>query len=426
MEQPTRILSMLKTPPVAVAPPLAAAQLPGGKPMSINSNVPEPMPRDLPPGMAAGPPVGADGETIMDFGRRMAETINAGFLTLSIAVGRQTGLFDALGSFRGQPKTSQEIADRAGLKERYVREWLGAMVTSRIVEAEGKDRFFLPPHRAFFLGREGPGEELTILACALPVQSQVFENVTECFRRDGPRGVPYDHFDKFHGFMSQCSNIWWGKNLVESFIPSVPGLREKLDSGISVLDVGCGEGGASILLAKQFCNSRFVGVDICHYAISQAKAMAVEQDVQNVDFQVMDAHMMPDEWANKFDYVLASDSLHDMAHVSVALEMIQKVLTPDGYLSVLEVNAHSDIVDNMAMPFASTFYTNSLFHCMTVSLAAEGGEGHGNMWGREKTTAALRAGGFTVIDESVPEGWFNIHYVCKQTDKTGKEVTTTH
>lgn len=122
MEQQTRILTMLKSP--AQVPPSFPPQL-AGKPVSINSNMPESMPREMPPGMAAGPPgmtagtpVGADGETIMAFGHRMAQTINAGFLTLSIAVGRQTGLFEAMGSFHGQPKTSQEIADRAGLKER--------------------------------------------------------------------------------------------------------------------------------------------------------------------------------------------------------------------------------------------------------------------------------------------------------------------
>nr|XP_054758031.1 S-adenosylmethionine-dependent methyltransferase Rv2258c-like [Lytechinus pictus] len=420
---------MLKSP--AQVPPSFPPQL-AGKPVSINSNMPECLSRDMPPppgmsagpsGMTEGPPVGADGETIMDFGHRMAQTINSGFLTLSIAVGRQTGLFEAMASFHGQPKTSQEIADRAGLKERYVREWLGAMVTSRIVDIEGRDRYVLPPHRAIFLGREGPGEELTILACALPVQSQVFENIVECFRKDGPRGVPYDYFDKFHGFMSQCSNIWWGKNLVSCFLPTVPGLTDKLESGITVLDVGCGEGGASILMAKQYPNSRFIGIDICDYAIQQAKGYSIDAEVDNVDFQVMDAHLMPDEWESKFDYVLASDSLHDMAHVGVVLRKITKVLKNGCHMSVLEVNARSDIVDNLSMPFASTFYTNSLFHCMTVSLAADGGEGLGNMWGREKTTAALNEGGFTVIDESVPEGWFNIHYVCIKSDRSTSMTT---
>lgn len=189
------------------------------------------------------------------------------------------------------------------------------------------------------------------------------------------------------------------------------------ESGITVLDVGCGEGGASILMAKQYPNSRFIGIDICSYAIQQAKGYAIDAEVENVDFQIMDAHLMPDDWEFKFDYVLASDSLHDMAHVGVVLRGIQKVLKPNCHMSVLEVNARSDIVDNLSMPFASTFYTNSLFHCMTVSLSADGGEGLGNMWGREKATAALTEGGFTVIEESVPEGWFNIHYVCIKTDR---------
>ena len=140
--------------------------------------------------------------------------------------------------------------------------------------------------------------------------------------------------------------------------------------------------------------------------------------MKNVTFDVLDAHEMPDDWEERFNYVVCWDSLHDMARVNVVLEKIHKVLAPGGLFSVLEINAHSDCTKNTHNPFASTFYTNSLFHCMTVSMSGKhngkDGMGLGNMWGREQTTETLESNGFTVVDCICPEGWFNVHYLCKK------------
>ncbi|XP_033634686.1 uncharacterized protein LOC117295970 [Asterias rubens] len=365
------------------------------------------------PGPVARPPSTA-GENLPQFGARIMETVNAGFIALSIAVGKETGLFRVLAGFEGQPKTSQEIADEAGLKERYVREWLGAMTTGRIVnmDATGK-RFYLPPHRAIFLTTPGLGYELTILAAALPMQGKVFNHIIESFKLDGPKGVSYDHFGDFHHFMNECSLVWWERHLVQTFIPSIPGLKDMLESGISVLDLGCGEGGASLLMGQEFPNSSILGVDICNHATQAAQKGIAKHSLTNVKFLQMDAHDIPDDWEGRFKYILAWDSIHDMAHPNKILERVRKVLAPGGIMSVMEVNARSEIKDNMDMPFASTFYTNSMFHCMTVQLNA-GGEGLGNMWGRERAEETLRDGGFNVETFPSPfEGSFNCHFLCK-------------
>ncbi|XP_022105230.1 uncharacterized protein LOC110987100 [Acanthaster planci] len=389
-------------------------------PPPVMNGAPPPMidwlaqPDDDTEGPVAKPPNTA-GESMPEFGARIMETVNAGFIALSIAVGKETGLFSVLAGFEGQPKTSQEIADEAGLKERYVREWLGAMTTGRIVnmDASGK-RFFLPPHRAIFLTTPGLGYELTILAAALPMQGKVFNYIIDSFKRDGPRGISYEHFGDFHRFMNACSLIWWDRHLVSTFIPSIPGLKDMLETGISVLDLGCGEGGASLILGKAFPQSSIVGVDLCSHAVAEAKKAATAQQLTgNVHFVEMDAHDIPDDWEGRFHYVLAWDSIHDMARPEKILERVRKVLAPGGRMSVLEVNARSAIADNMNMPFASTFYTNSMFHCMTVQLHA-GGEGLGNMWGRERAEETLRSGGFKVETFPSPfEGSFNCHFLCK-------------
>ncbi len=186
------------------------------------------------------------------------------------------------------------------------------------------------------------------------------------------------------------------------------------EAGASCIDIGCGEGGLSIILAERFPKSSFRGIDIISNAIVDAKKSADKKKVDNTTFDVMDAHKMPDDWEGRFNFVVCWDSLHDMAKVDVVLKKIHHILAPGGIFSVVEVNAHSDCTKNMANPFASTFYTNSLFHCMSVSMSHEDGMGLGNMWGREDTIATLESNGFEVKDCSVPEGWFNVHYLCKK------------
>lgn len=180
-----------------------------------------------------------------------------------------------------------------------------------------------------------------------------------------------------------------------------------------MLDLGCGEGGASLIVGEAFPKSSILGVDICNHAIQVAKQGITKKNLTNVNFLQMDAHDIPDDWEGRFSYILAWDSIHDMAHPDKILERIRKILAPGGIMSVMEVNAKSQIADNMDMPFASTFYTNSMFHCMTVQLHA-GGEGLGNMWGRERAEETLRGGGFSVETFPSPfEGSFNCHFLCK-------------
>src|SRR5712692_3803760 len=212
------------------------------------------------------------------FAGYMVGLLNGGFLTLMISVGHKTGLFDAMANL--QPSTSEQIAQKAKLNERYVREWLGSMVTGKIVEYDGESGTYkLPPEHAAAITRTAGIKNLASTAQFLSVCGEVEEQVVECFRKGG--GVPYSAYPRFTELMSEGSSKVQDARLVETILPLVDGLVDRLRSGINVLDVGCGSGHAINLMAKAFPNSQFVGYDFSKKAIVAAKAEAKRLKLDN-------------------------------------------------------------------------------------------------------------------------------------------------
>lgn len=188
-----------------------------------------------------------------------------------------------------------------------------------------------------------------------------------------------------------------------------------MESGIKCLDIGCGSGFASILLAAEFPNSEFHGFDFSREAIGNAKSEAERRGLKNCHFQVQDCANLAPELNGSFDYVTAFDSIHDQAYPGKALDEIYRMLKGGGTFSLFDVMAHSNVADNIGMPFLPMKYAASLFHCMPVSLYFEGGEGLGACWGKELAMTMLRTAGFIEINEvPLKENSFNIHIICKK------------
>ncbi|MEM8681087.1 MAG: hypothetical protein AAGF97_17210 [Planctomycetota bacterium] len=172
------------------------------------------------------------------FAARMVEMLNHGALTLMISIGHRTGLFDTLSEQSG-PATSDAIAQAAGLQERYVREWLGAMVTGGIVHHDERaGGYELPADHAEFLTRQAAPQNMASVAQFIPLLAQVEDPVIECFTRGG--GVPYSKFPRFHEVMMEESDQTVVAALHEAILPAVEGLVAKLQAGLRVMDVGCG------------------------------------------------------------------------------------------------------------------------------------------------------------------------------------------
>ena len=329
------------------------------------------------------------------FVNRLLNTFNNGALCLMISIGHRTGLFDVMREL--PPATAEEITRRAGLNERYVREWLGAMITGSVIEFDpSTQRFRLPPEHAAFLTRAAAANNLAVFTQYIAIMGGVEDDIVECFRNGG--GVPYGKFPRFHEVMAEDSGQSVLSSLESHVLPLVPGLTERLADGIRVLDVGCGRGRIMMRLAELYPNSRFTGIDLSEPAIGFARSEASQKRLRNADFIAADLSNFDETApAAAFDFITTFDAIHDQAKPRSVLKGIYRALQTEGVYLMQDIRGSSDMYKNIEHPLGPALYTVSCMHCMTVSLA-QGGEGLGAMWGEEKTREFLQEAGFGSVE----------------------------
>jgi ubiquinone/menaquinone biosynthesis C-methylase UbiE len=329
------------------------------------------------------------------FAGRLLGMLNEGALTVMLSIGHRTGLLDTMSKLPAS--TSEEIAEASGLNERYVREWLGALTTGKIIDHDPVTKTYsLPLEHAAFLTREAGADNVGVFAQYIPVLGTVEDKIIECFKNGG--GVPYSEFHRFHEVMAEDSGQSVVSSLIDLILPSVPGIIEKLEKGISVLDLGCGRGKALNLMARVFPNSRFVGYDLSEEAIEYAENEARQLNLKNVRFEVLDLTCFHEFASEKsYDFVTTFDAIHDQARPDNVLKGIFRTLKDDGIYLMQDISASQEHHKNMEHPVAPLLYTVSTMHCMTVSLA-QGGMGLGTMWGRETALKMLDEAGFKNIE----------------------------
>jgi 2-polyprenyl-3-methyl-5-hydroxy-6-metoxy-1,4-benzoquinol methylase len=344
-----------------------------------------------------------------EFAERMLGVLNDGALALMTSIGHRTGLFDAMAGLI--PSTSEQIASAANLNERYVREWLAAMVTGGIVEHDPEGgTYCLPPEHGAFLTRAATPDNIAVTAQFIPVLACVEDRIVESFKNGG--GVPYSAYTRFHEVMAEDSGQTVVAALTDYILPLVPGLTGLLEAGIDVLDVGCGSGRALDLMARKFPKSSFVGYDFSEEAIARARAAAQEHGTTNVRFEVKDVAALDEE--NRYDLITTFDAIHDQSKPAKVLERIAAALRDDGVYLMQDIAGSSHLHNNLDHPLGPFMYTVSTMHCMTVSLA-QGGAGLGTMWGEEKAKEMLREAGFgEVTVERLPHDISNSYFVARK------------
>jgi SAM-dependent methyltransferase len=327
-----------------------------------------------------------DPQRMQEVARQLFGHYTSGILTLMVDIGYKTGLFEA--AARG-PATSRELAERAGLNERYVREWLGAVTTGGIFTYDPATRTYcLPPEYAACL----TGTQAANIASQsqnVALMAKVLPQIVDCFRQGG--GVPYS---EFRPDFTEMVDANWRRLYDDRLLPllaTIPGLPERLTSGIRVADVGCGTGHALNLMARAYPRSRFVGYDIGEDAIARARAEAQEMGLDNAHFEVLDAVHLPAE--PRYDLITTFDAIHDQVDPATVLRRISAALAPEGLYLMMEPKSSSNLEENIGDPFAPHRYGMSVLHCMTVSLA-HGGAGLGTAWGEQLARQMLAEVGF--------------------------------
>ena len=322
------------------------------------------------------------------FANSMVEVLNHGATALMLSLGHRTRLFDTMAE--RDFTTSADLAQATGLSERYVREWLGAMLAAAVVEyREDDDSYRLPAEHAACLTRQAAPNNLAAFMQYIAVLGAVEDDIAAAFEHG--RGVPYAAYTRFHEVMAEDSAQTVVAALLEHILPLASGLSEQLDKGIDVLDVGCGKGRALLRLAEAFPNSRFSGYDIAAEAVQEAAAEAAACGLPNLSFHVRDTAEL--FGTASFDLVTAFDAIHDQAKPQQVLNNIRRALRSDGLFLMQDIAASSHVHLNVGHPVGPFLYTISCMHCMSVSLAA-GGPGLGAMWGRELALKMLAEAGF--------------------------------
>ncbi|GMR59718.1 hypothetical protein PMAYCL1PPCAC_29913, partial [Pristionchus mayeri] len=356
--------------------------------------------------------------SMSDLKERLGAMLMGGMVTPTIALGKKLGLFDALGAIASEssPADAKTIAEKAGCKERYVREWLAVLSCAGFIEVTPGEKFWLTEEAKHeFSGMNN----LSVATMAfLPAVVKTFNELADAFKKEGRYGLEYSQFSDFYSVMDIVTQTMHDAHLLSNYFPQI-GMQDKLEGGMKVLDVGCGSGYHALKMASAFPKCEVHGADISEKAIGMANENLEAQGQKNLTFHAEDAGKMPAAWTNSFDFITIFDACHDQMRPDLCLNEIYRMLKPGGTFAMLEIRGCSNIHADKAKhgPFASTFYTVSMFHCLPVGSNRPDALCMGAMWGEERAKKLLENAGFKKENVQVFEPEYfpiNIVYLCKK------------
>jgi 2-polyprenyl-3-methyl-5-hydroxy-6-metoxy-1,4-benzoquinol methylase len=345
-------------------------------------------------------------DEVQEFAGRIVADLAATMTTIFCALGDKLGLFTALAD--GGAATAEELAQRAGVDQRYAAEWLrGLTAAGYLTHDRASGRFELPVAHATLLADEGNvlflGGGYQELAGMLPALGRI----EAAFREGG--GVPQAAYDgDAYDGMARFSRAWFDHRLIGEWLPLAPELLRPLHAGVRWADVGCGAGRAVLRLAEAFPASTFVGYDAFPAQVERARRAAAAAGVaERVTFEVADGTRGLPE---RFDVISTFDVVHDAVDPGGLVSGIRRSLAEDGSYLWLEINCADDPADNVG-PIAAVLYGFSVLYCMTTSLA-HGGAGLGTMGCPPAVVEQLgHSSGFGSVSELPVEDPFNRLYL---------------
>jgi SAM-dependent methyltransferase len=313
--------------------------------------------------------------------------LGAAISAVLVSIGDELGLYRALAN---GPMTPGELAEQTRTNARYVREWLGNQAAGGYVEhdAEG-DRYYLTPEQAACLA--DPAGPVDLPGAYLLVEDlyHIRDRALRNFRTGAGMEWGEHHPCLFHG-TERFFRAGYNTNLIGAWLPALDGVVARLERGGRAADVGCGHGASTILLARTFPRSQFIGYDYHVASIETARKRAGEAGVRNAQFEVADAVSYG---STGLDFVAFFDSLHDMADPVGAARHARDALASDGVCMLVEPMA-GDTLDDNRNPVGRVYYGASSLICVPVSLARRG-PALGAQAGEKRLRQVMESGGFT-------------------------------
>jgi SAM-dependent methyltransferase len=309
-----------------------------------------------------------------------------------MVIGEKLGLYKAMAG--AGPLSSEEVAERSGAAERYVREWLGNQAAGGYVTYDpDTDRYTLPDEQALALAdEESPFYILGVYDSIASLYADE-DQILEAFRSGEGMGW-HEHDHRLFRGTERFFRPGYKGNLVSEWIPALDGVQAKLEDGAKVADVGCGHGASTIIMAEAFPNSEFFGFDYHEASIKRAREAAREAGVEDrITFAVASAKDYP---GTDYDLVCVFDCLHDMGDPVGASAHVLETLADDGTWMIVEPFANDNVEENLN-PVGRVFYGASTVICTPASLAQEVGLALGAQAGEGRLTEVLKEGGFTRV-----------------------------
>ena len=333
-----------------------------------------------------------DPHKLEEFMHKMVGDMGAAMSGSLVITGTKLGLYKALNE--GGPATSAALAERTGLDERYLREWLSAQAASGFVDYDAAaNRFALNPEQAMALANE---ESPVYVAPAFELIASAYidePKITAAFS-DGHGVGWHEHHECLFRGTERFFRPGYRANLVAGWLPALDGVMDKLDHGAKVADIGCGAGASTIIMAEAFPSSRFTGFDYHGESIERARQAAGETgDLPNLSFEVASAKEAP---GGDYDLICIFDALHDMGDPVGAARHVLEMLKPDGTFMIVEPFAGDSLAENLN-PVGRMYYSASTMICTPGSKAQEVGLALGAQAGEARLTQVLKEAGFTSV-----------------------------
>ncbi|MFP6816590.1 MAG: class I SAM-dependent methyltransferase [Pseudomonadales bacterium] len=338
--------------------------------------------------------VDVDSDQVKQFSFSVWSYKQGEMVSLMIHIGDRLGLYAAMDGIG--PVTAAELAERTGLKERWLLEWLRGQAAARLLDYHDGDRFELTPVGAAVLADEEGSLAFATGAFSGQTAPETVDKLVDAFRTG--IGLSYEDLGPNAAHRTErMLGPWVRQALVPQIIPALDGVMAKLERGATVADVGCGGGLAVAAMAEAFPNSEFHGYDLSAHAVERLRAKIDAQGLSNLKAFVASGEELPGE--PTYDFVITFDCIHDMTRPAAVIAAIRKTLRADGTWLIKDIRSHPDFKANMRNPLLAMFYGFSVSACMSSALSEPDGAGLGTLgFNPEVAETMVREAGFSRFD----------------------------